>query len=837
MTWRPRCIATAISAALVAGIMAVAGPAPSAAAAEYYPVPASGAWTIDGRGYGHGRGMSQWGAQGAALSGLTAGDILAFYYPGTAQRQIGNPVLKVQLRATTSSDVRVDALGGQGMTVTDLASGAVRTAAAGAFRVLTSGSTQRVLVHDGGSWVDFSLGGAGSYSGPIAFAAPGGLLVYNADAGSASRWTTGRSYRGSVQVVRTSSSSSTAVNQVRMEDYLRGVVPKESPPSFRPAALQSQAVAARSYAWYDVAVTPGSQWDTCDTTACQVYGGRALYSNGTWTSQEVTSTDDAIAATAGVALYYGDDPAFTQFSASNGGARVAGSRPYLAAGPDPYDGIPPGNTNYTWTATLTAASLQSSYPAVGTVTGIRIISRTGVGEWGGHITAMEVVGSEGSVQAGARLGLKSTWWRPRPSNEPVGDLNSVSVDGTTARLTGWTVDPDTADPTEVHVYVDDGWGGSYRADVPRPDVAAAFPGKGERHGFDITVRAAAGMRTVCVYAINLGAGSVNPKIACRDVLFGNPPFGNLESVTKVGDQVRLTGWAIDPDTPDPIAVHLYRNGRYVAAVTAGRSRPDVGRAYPASGPDHGYDTTVALVPGTNEICAYAINTPEGSAHRRLGCRTVSYGAPPVGDLNSVRVSGTQVGLTGWALDPDSTESIRVDVWVDGAFATSATADRSRADVGQAFPGYGARHGFDVALPMSAGSHRVCVYAINVRVGASNPRLGCSTVQIGGAQTPVGNIDSATVSGSSVSLSGWALDNDQPTTSINVHLYVDGRWGGSVPAAGSRPDVGAAYPGAGAAHGWTATVPVRPGTSRVCAYGINVGGGTNALLRCVDVRVS
>ena len=55
--------------------------------------------------------------------------------------------------------------------------------------------------------------------------------------------------------------------------------------------------------------------------------------------------------------------------------------------------------------------------------------------------------------------------------------------------------------------------------------------------------------------------------------------------------------------------------------------------------------------------------------------------------------------------------------------------------------------------------------------------------------------------------------------------------------GSCVDVGTAYPGVGAFHGWTTQLGMSSGNHRVCAYGINVGGGsTNPLLRCDDVRV-
>jgi hypothetical protein len=94
-----------------------------------------------------------------------------------------------------------------------------------------------------------------------------------------------------------------------------------------------------------------------------------------------------------------------------------------------------------------------------------------------------------------------------------------------------------------------------------------------------------------------------------------------------------------------------------------------------------------------------------------------------------------------------------------------------------------------------------------------------------------------VSGNVVTVAGWALDKDLPTQAIQVHVYVDGRWTRAVEASARRADIAAAFPTAGSAHGWSTQLGMSPGTHRVCAYGINVGGGSsNPLLRCVDVRV-
>jgi SpoIID/LytB domain protein len=837
-------IGAAVAAVVGATLMTLTlvGSSDPAQAAEFYPVPSSGVYTIDGRGYGHGHGMSQWGSQGAALAGKNVNEILAFYYPGTTQQTPTIPGLRVQLTATPSGDMRVDSTNaGQPVTITDRASGASVTTTASVFRVITTGTTMRVYYNRMPGWAEVLLGAPGSdFAGPISFSTPDGVTVWDNKWISSPGTATASNYRGSVHVVRTSSGISTAVNHVSMEDYLRGVVPKESPPSWEPAALQAQAVAARSYAWYDVAVASGGAWDLCDTTACQVYGGRKKWSvsSGTWTTQEHSRTNAAVDATAGRVLYYNGSPAFTQFSASNGGAGSAGSQPYLRNFVDPYDGTA-GNPNHTWTTTLSADYLQSRYPGIGTLSGIRVLSRSGLGDWGGYITSMELVGSNGTLAVSARLNLKSTYWRPRDVSSPFGDLNSVTVGaGGAVRLTGWTIDPDTPASTEVHVYVGSAWGGRALASVSRPDVGAVYPDKGNNHGFDITVRAGPGIQRICAYAINLGAGTTNTRIGCEDVDMGAAPIGSLDSATLSVGQLRLTGWTVDPDTTDPVEVHVQVNGRFRQSVVANLSRPDVGRAYPAAGSLHGYDTTVALTPGTNAVCVYAIDDPTRTGNPRLGCRTVTYGAVPVGDLNSATVSGASARLVGWALDPDTADSIPVHVYVDGRLAKVATANVSRPDVGRAFPAHGSRHGFDVTVGLATGRHTVCVYGIDVAGGQRNPQLRCAAVTVTATgNLPTGNIDSSSVSGNVVTVGGWAFDRDLPAQSLQVHLYVDGRWTRAVTANGRRTDVGAAFPGVGSFHGFSAPLAMAPGTHRVCAYGINVGGGsTNPRLRCIDVRI-
>ncbi|TFV87776.1 SpoIID/LytB domain-containing protein [Blastococcus sp. CT_GayMR16] len=820
MRRRNRAIVVTVVALLTGGLLGVVAPATPAQAADWFPVPSNRTYTIDGHGFGHGKGMSQRGAQGAAIAGLDVNQILAFYYPGTTQTPIGAPSVRVQLTATVTGDQRIDSAAGTTvMAIQDTATGDTVYAEPGKFRVLTQNGRERVLRYDGSAWVDFPIAGRPDFAGPLAFWSEDGVVVYTSS-GSPVR------YRGSVAVVRTGTNQSTAVNTVNMQEYLMGVVPSESPPSWAPAALQAQAVAARSYAWWDVQTPSTQSYDICDTTACQVYKGRSV---------EDSRTNSAIAATAGIALYYNGAPAFTQFSASNGGASLDGGQPYLRAALDPYDGLA-GNPDNSWTTTLTASYLEANY-AIGTLQGLRVMSRAGLGEWGGYITSLQIVGSSATVTVKSpRFGLKSTWWKPRDEGNPFGGFDAVTpVTGNQVRVEGWALDPDTNDPIIVHAYLDGGFQNSYMADVPRPDVAAVLPGRGDRHGFDLLVPVSQGRHQICMFAINTGPGGMNTPLGCLTADTSGLPVGNIETAGISAGEGLLTGWAVDPDTSGSLDVHAYVNGVGSGAFAANGSRPDVGSAFPGAGNAHGFSVRVPLQPGINQICLFAINLPTPGINPQLGCRTLVLKVVPVGNFEAAAGRAADLTVTGWALDPETNAPIDVHVYVDGVNTATGRADGSRPDVAALYPDAGAPHGFSFPVAAAPGTHEVCVYAINVLQGSVNPQLGCRTVDVG--VLPTGRIEAVTATAFEARVVGWALDGDT-TNPIDVHLYVDGRFLTAVTALVSRPDVGAAFPASGAAHGFDTTLSLSAGRHSVCAFAINVlGGKGNPLLSCADVTVA
>lgn len=145
---------------------------------------------------------------------------------------------------------------------------------------------------------------------------------------------------------------------------------------------------------------------------------------------------------------------------------------------------------------------------------------------------------------------------------------------------------------------------------------------------------------------------------------GSPPFGFLDSVTVSGLTVTVTGWAIDPETNAPIAVHVYA-GSTAQAFVADVSRPDLVAPF-NRGDKHGYVASMQVSPGTQDVCVWAINNDTISGNTLLGCRTVTVPNPLRGFVDTVTPDATGVSVSGWVYDPDSTgTSVPVSVLVDG----------------------------------------------------------------------------------------------------------------------------------------------------------------------------
>ncbi|GAA1920873.1 SpoIID/LytB domain-containing protein [Nocardioides marmoribigeumensis] len=389
------------------------GASASVAVSQVYRVPDSGRFTVRGHGWGHGHGMSQHGAQGAARKGLNAQQILAFYYPGTRRTIAADGLIRVLITADTSDPVAVRPR--SGLSVRDLGPDGTgtttyslpTTVGARTWRVRASTADRdRVQYYDGKAWRAWRPGGRAtllgrgelfSPDGPVALIVPGATVLYRGALRSAAP-TPGSTARDTVNVLS-------------LDDYVKGVIPAEMPASWEPAAVRAQAVAARTYAVYDREAHPTRYYDTCDTTMCQVYRGVAV---------EDSRSNDAADRTAGQIRTLDGKAIFSQFSSSNGGWTSQGSvagkpAPYLAHKQDPYDGWA-GNTNHSWSTTLAAGTISRAYPTIGRLLRVRVRQREGGGDWQGRVEKLVLVGTKGSKQLSgdefrSRFGLKSTWFR------------------------------------------------------------------------------------------------------------------------------------------------------------------------------------------------------------------------------------------------------------------------------------------------------------------------------------------------------------------------------------------------------------------------------------------
>jgi hypothetical protein len=85
-------------------------------------------------------------------------------------------------------------------------------------------------------------------------------------------------------------------------------------------------------------------------------------------------------------------------------------------------------------------------------------------------------------------------------------------------MRGWALDPDTAGPLSVPVYIDGVYHGAGTANTSRPDVGHVFNGWGDNHGYDFTVGGLApGAHQVCTYAVSVLGGG-NATLGCKTIL-------------------------------------------------------------------------------------------------------------------------------------------------------------------------------------------------------------------------------------------------------------------------------------------------------------------------------
>jgi len=407
----------------IATLRPIATPSPS-------PTPAPGVTqlgttvTFYGRGYGHGVGMSQYGAKGRAVAGQTTEQILAHYYQGATAGTIAlDTAIRVRvLKAFTATSGAPLVLYGRGgpWTMDGVATEFPSDAKVTVTPTTTSATTTwKVKVTSSGGTVLRAASTTGFRMRPKTAATL--LQVFS----KPSMYDT---YRGVIRVrLDTSAPTLDVIDELPMEAYLRGVVPSEMPSTWPAAALRVQAIAARSYAARRIRGTDYT-YDVSDDTSSQVYHGQ---------EGEHASTDDAIEATAGVVLKSGSTIANTLFHSAGGGAtehnenvfvsstgaKVAGPVSYLRGSADrrpdgtAYDDASPYAT---WATKGYSRSQLSGWFAddsrtnVGSLTALDLRDR-GVS---GRLISVTLIGSAGSKKVSGDV-FRSVFNAHRPSGDPM----------------------------------------------------------------------------------------------------------------------------------------------------------------------------------------------------------------------------------------------------------------------------------------------------------------------------------------------------------------------------------------------------------------------------------
>jgi stage II sporulation protein D len=345
---------------------------------------------VKGAGFGHGVGMSQYGAHGFALQGTDHKAILGHYYTGT---QIGT-------LESNSSQVRVLLKTASRIVFTNAARVADgRGLSPGRRYVATRGLSGAVTLRSA------SGRSLGSYGSPLVIAGAAGGVQVNGRSGNAA--SNGR-YRGNLLLHASALGGISAINALGLDDYIRGVVAGEMPSSWPQEALRAQAVAARTYAL--ATSKNGDGFDQYADTRSQVYNG---------ISGETATTDEAVAATAGEVVSYEGKPIVTYYFSTSGGRTEdvensflgAEPAPYLRSVDDPYDTASP---RHRWTKRMSLRSAQRRLGRLvkGSLQQIKVLSR-GTSP---RVVRAQIVGSGGRTDVSgptlrSELGLYDTWAR------------------------------------------------------------------------------------------------------------------------------------------------------------------------------------------------------------------------------------------------------------------------------------------------------------------------------------------------------------------------------------------------------------------------------------------
>lgn len=418
-----------------------------------------------------------------------------------------------------------------------------------------------------------------------------------------------------------------------------------------------------------------------------------------------------------------------------------------------------------------------------------------------------------------------------PAGTPEGVLSSMATGVGSLTLSGWAVDPDAiSSSVNISIQVDSAW---YLlvANQAGDDMSTSYPGAGDQHAFAGTIQVPPGVRTLCVYLGNQGAGTTG-SLGCQTVTIKDTsPRGEIRDIWTTMDGISLWGWAADQDAPtSPLDIRVVTNN-ILQTWQADQPWQPISDLMPGVGIDHGWGSTLRVGAGDYSVCVYAVNKGAG-ADTNLGCRNVTVpSGSPKAEIRGLWTTTAGISLWGWAIDPDSlTLAAPISIQVDSSWY-AWQADQEYLPAKDYVEGAGERHGWGGTLAASPGAHTICVYVGN-RGAGTDISLGCRVVTVPDG-SPRGEIKDVWATTAGISLWGWAMDADVPGQPIKLSIQVDSNWyvwDADQPYAPAQSYMA----GAGPNHGWGGTVLASAGPHTVCVYPINQGAGNPVSFGCRTV---
>ena len=396
--------------------------------------------TIEGRGWGHGNGLGQWGALGYAIDhGWTSAQIVDHFYSNTTSGTVSDRDIRVHLTRNDRRDLLITSGAAFSVNSYDFSPGEVarlRVVGNNRFDIFRTSGCRST-----GSQVADNIKGQSSSSGDSyieAFPANTNyslddvsrmLEVIYCDAQDPKVEALRIAYRGVIGLLE--QTSGYAFNRVPLEQYLRSVVPSEMPPHWGALgdgrglqAMEAQAIAARSWTLVTAEdrVRRGFFTEACDSTRCQVYSGASVDNTPRDFGTRVIHSNTAVLNTVGIVRVNTDGSyAFTEYSSSSGGytAGLDDGSNFPAALDEGDDYV--DNPNHVWRTTIRRVDVEAAFPSIGQLRGIDVIERNGLGPWGGRVRGLRLHGTAGTKTLSftrwandifrKTFALRSDWYR------------------------------------------------------------------------------------------------------------------------------------------------------------------------------------------------------------------------------------------------------------------------------------------------------------------------------------------------------------------------------------------------------------------------------------------